>query len=50
MIILKWVSEIECGDVKWINLAQERGKYRNLEKTVMSFWVHKMLGKKFLSS
>jgi hypothetical protein len=28
--------------VKWINLAQDRGKYRNDLKAFMSFWFYKL--------
>jgi hypothetical protein len=38
-IILKWIFERLDGGVVWIDLAQDRSKWRALVYTVMSLWV-----------
>jgi hypothetical protein len=33
------LREIECGDMDWIHLAQDRYQWRALVNMVMNFWV-----------
>jgi hypothetical protein len=33
------LRDIGCSDVDWIDLAQDRDKYRALVNTVMNLWV-----------
>jgi hypothetical protein len=38
-IILKWIFERLDGGMDWINLAQNRDRWRALVNTVMNLWV-----------
>jgi hypothetical protein len=38
-IILKWIIERLGGGVDWIDLAQDRDRWRALVYTVMNLWV-----------
>jgi hypothetical protein len=38
-IILKWMFERLDGGIDWIDLAQDRNRWRALVNTVMNFWV-----------
>ena len=38
-IILKWIFERLDGDIDWIDLAQERDRWRTLVNAVMNFQV-----------
>jgi hypothetical protein len=33
------LREIDRGSVRWIQLAQDRGRYRGLVNTVINVWV-----------
>jgi hypothetical protein len=33
------LQEVECGGMDWINLAQDRDRWRALVKVVMHLWV-----------
>jgi hypothetical protein len=37
--ILKWISEIGCNGVDWIDLTQDRDQWRALVNAVMNLWV-----------
>jgi len=43
-IILKWIFKLQDGRVEWMDLAQDRNKWRALVNTMMSFVSHKMRG------
>jgi hypothetical protein len=38
-IILKWIFEWLDGGMNWIDLAQDRDRWRALVYTVMNLWV-----------
>jgi hypothetical protein len=38
------LQEVECGDMDWIDLAQDRDRGREVVNAVMSFLFHKMWG------
>jgi hypothetical protein len=39
-IIFRWIShEVGCGDVDWIGLVQDRGRWRALVNAVMNLQV-----------
>ena len=39
-IILRWIfQEVGCGSMDWIDLAQDRGRWRALVSTVMNLRV-----------
>jgi hypothetical protein len=38
------LGEVEWGNVDWIGLAQERGKWKAVVNLVLTFRFHKMLG------
>jgi hypothetical protein len=47
----RWVSDIKIdhrkigfNDMDWIDLAQDRDRWRAPVNKAMNFWVHKMLG------
>jgi hypothetical protein len=48
-IILKWILEIEWSGMYWIDLAQDKDKWRALANTVINLSVSKNSGK-FLNS
>ena len=33
------LKEVGCGGMDWINMAQERDRWRAVVKAVMNFWV-----------
>jgi hypothetical protein len=40
MIILKWIfKDVGCGGMDWIDLAQDRGRWRALVNAVMNLRV-----------
>jgi hypothetical protein len=39
-----YLREIEFGGVDWIDLAQERDRWRGLVNTVMNLGFHKIFG------
>jgi len=38
------IQEVECGGIDWIDLVQDRDRWRALLSTVMNFRFHKMRG------
>jgi len=42
-IILRWIYRKSDGDLGWIDLAQDRDRWRALVNAVMTFGFHKML-------
>jgi hypothetical protein len=38
-IILKWILEIGCGSMDWIDLTQDSGQWRAIVNTVMNLRV-----------
>ena len=38
-IILKWIFEKWDGGMDWIDLAQDRDRWRAFSKALMNFWV-----------
>ena len=38
------IQEVVCGSMDWIELAQNRERWRALVSAVMDFWFHKMRG------
>jgi hypothetical protein len=43
-ILLKWIFETLGGGIDWIDLAQDRDRWRALVNAVMNLRFHKMLG------
>jgi len=43
------LQEVGCGDMDWIDLAQDRDRWRTLANAVMSLWVPLNVGN-FLTS
>jgi hypothetical protein len=43
-IILKWIFERLNGNVEWIDLVQDRERWRAFVKVVMKLGFHKMRG------
>jgi len=43
-IILKWILKLQDGRVEWMDLAQDRNRWRALVNTMTSFGSHKMRG------
>jgi hypothetical protein len=37
--ILKWIREIGCDGMGWIDLAKDRDQWTALVNAVMNFWV-----------
>jgi hypothetical protein len=37
--ILKWILNISCDGVNWINLFQDKNKWWPLTNMVMNFWL-----------
>jgi hypothetical protein len=33
------LRDVRCGDIDWIDLAQDRDQWRAIVNTVMSIWV-----------
>jgi len=38
------LQEVECGNMDWIELVQERDKWRGLVSVVMNLWVPYIVG------
>jgi hypothetical protein len=43
-IILKWILEMGCRAMDWIDLAENKDQYRALENRITIIVFHKMLG------
>ena len=43
-IIKMNLQEVECGDMDWIKLAQDRGRWQEVVNLVVTFGFHKMQG------